>query len=117
MSATTYRALRESGFLILPSERKLQDFSTVFVSEPGFPKDIPFHLKERLSKLQGHQQYHSLVFDEMKVAEEIVYKRHTGEMVGYVHLIECENDLQNVLDGDGNVNNKAVATQMLQLSI
>lgn len=46
MSSCAYRAIRESGFLTLPSERLLQEFSTTFISEPGFPEKLPLNIQD-----------------------------------------------------------------------
>ncbi len=91
LSPTTYRAIRAGGYLLLPSEKTLQDFSKHFENGPGFPENLPSHIIEQMSKFEGHQKYVSLIFDEMKISEEVVFKRHTGEMVGFVHLNQSEN--------------------------
>ncbi len=54
MSAATYRAVRDSGFLVHLSERKLQDFGSTFTSDPDFPTQLPLHVQSAISNLQGH---------------------------------------------------------------
>ena len=41
-------------------------------------------------------QYIVLVFDEMKVKEDLVYSKHTGQLVGYVNLGHVEQQLSQL---------------------
>ncbi len=116
MSSSTYAALRASKYLRLPSERLLFEFGNYMTSKPGFPVELPNHISEEINKC-GEGQFYSLIFDEMKIQEELVYKHSTGEMIGFVHLNECENALMSLINADGTVKQKALATQVLQLTV
>ena len=40
LSSSAYHALRTSGFIVLPSEGTLRDFTHYFKSESGFTSDL-----------------------------------------------------------------------------
>ena len=40
MSTSAYHALRTSGFIKLPSERTLRDYTHLFVNKPGFQDEV-----------------------------------------------------------------------------
>ena len=40
-----------------------------------------------------HQKYVALVFDEMNIRSDIVYNKHTGELVGFTNLTKTANDV------------------------
>lgn len=92
-SPSAYKALRESGVIKLPSERTLRDYSNVFHPSPGFKKETFEDLKHQASKLQGIGKYVVLAFDEVSIKDDLVFDKHTGELVGFVNLGKDLNDL------------------------
>ena len=77
MSSGTYNALRTSGFVKLPSERTLRDYTHYFQSKPGFQDDVNIMLKEEVHKasVPTERHYIGLLIDEMKVKEGLVYNK------------------------------------------
>ena len=77
-SASAYRQLRDSGALILPSEHVLH--------EPGITKENVEELKEKASKFSGIQKYVTVMMDEMKIQENLVFDKTSGELIGFIDL-------------------------------
>eukprot|EP00794_Sanderia_malayensis_P008456 gene8456-9360_t len=77
-SPSTYKALRESGVIKLPSERTLRDYSNVFHPSPGFKKETFDDLKHQASKLQEIGKYVVLAFDEVSIKDDLVFDNQTG---------------------------------------
>ena len=80
-SPSADRELRESGALILPSERVLRDYKNYFKPGAGITK-----LKEKTSQYVGIQKYVAVVMDEMKLQENLVFHKTSGELIGYINL-------------------------------
>ena len=102
---TGYRSLR--GFLELPSERRLFDYSHVYEVREGCHNDIIQDVgKEVASMKHGYQKYHSLFFDEIYISQNLVARKSDGKVVGYSHLDEVteeilrlENSVQAAAEG------------------
>ena len=58
-------------------------------------------------------QYVVLVFDEMKVKEDLVYNKHTGQLVGYVNLGHVEQQLSQLENSNQSPGEFNVATHVL----
>ena len=41
----------------------------------------------------------SLILDEMKIKEGLVYNKHSGEMIGFTHLGDINNELMKLEQG------------------
>ena len=52
-----------------------------------------------------------LTLDEMKIKEDLVYNKHTGQLIGYFNLGSIEQQL-HLMETDGNIQNH-IATHML----
>ncbi|XP_070547240.1 uncharacterized protein [Ptychodera flava] len=109
-SSTTYEYLRDSGFIKLPSQRTLYDYSHYMKSATGFQVDAVEMLKEEAHKRNMYSNdkpwnnYVGILQDEVKVKEDLVYDHHTGELIGYVDLDKTGNQLVNlehILNGEG----------------
>ena len=85
-SPSAYRELRESGALILPSERVLRDYKNYFKPGAGIKKENIEELKEKTSKYTGIQRYVTAVMDEMKIQENLVFDKSSNELIGFIDL-------------------------------
>ena len=110
--------MRESGFITLPSERTLRDYTHAFKAKPGIQEEVNEQLarEAKLEKLEAWQTHVCLVMDEVKVKEGLVYDKHTGYILGFVDLGSVNNHLDDLLgqvcsDYDKSVDE--VATHML----
>ena len=89
-SASAYDELRSSGILTLPSRRTLRDYRNAITPQTGFNHKVVEKLKGWTKDFKGYQKYVSLAFDEMKIQENLVFDKYTGELVGFVDLGDPE---------------------------
>eukprot|EP00111_Clytia_hemisphaerica_P013446 TCONS_00039477-protein len=81
-----YDEVRNSKVLILPSRRTLRDYKNAIRPEVGFDHGVVEDLAELTKNLKGHQRNITLSFDEVKIQEDLVFDKHTGELIGFVDL-------------------------------
>ena len=95
-STSTYDSLRHSGFIKLPSERLLYDYTHVIKQGVGFKPELVDMLAEEMESkgaTEEWQQYVGLLQDEIKVKSELVYDKHSGELIGFIDLDSMSNSL------------------------
>lgn len=85
-SPSCYEELRNSGILMLPSQRTLRDYRNYIRPRRGFQESVLQELKEMTDKYFDVQRYIVLLFDEMKIMSNLVFDKVTGELIGYVDL-------------------------------
>ncbi len=95
LSSGAYEALRVSGCVKLPSQRTLRDYTHYVRALPGFSDDVDKQLIEvaKLQTCDEFQKYVVLVLDEMHLKKDLVYDKHSGELVGFVNLGETNTHL------------------------
>ena len=81
-----------TGILILPSKRTLRDYKNYIKPTRGFNFEVIKDLKTKTQEFSDVERYVVISFDEMKVQEDLVWDKHTGELIGFVDL------------GDANLN-------------
>lgn len=84
LSSSAYHAMRSAGFIKLPTERTLRDYTHYFESKTGFQEEVN-EQESKVSELPEEKKYCGLVLDEMKVKENLVYDKHTGSVVGFTN--------------------------------
>ena len=89
-SASAYEELRNSKILTLPSRRTLRDYKNAIKPKAGFNSEVVEELIKTSTKLSGIQRYVVLSFDEIKIQENLVYDKHSGELIGFVDLGDTE---------------------------
>ena len=114
LSSAAYHSLRSSGFIRLPSERTLRDYSHVFKVKCGFQSKVDKMLLEEASKhgLLEWKKFIVILIDEMKLRESLVYDKHHHNVIGFVHLSDVENQLS-----ESNISDNSVATHLLCLMV
>ena len=75
-----------TGFLILPSQRRLRDYRNYVRPKRGFNHEIIDELIQKTSNFSDAEKHVVLLLDEMKIQENLVWDKHTGELIGYVDL-------------------------------
>ena len=85
-SPSCYEELRNSGVLVLPSQRRLKDYRNAIKPERGFQRGVIDVLKEETNSYFDVQRYVILLFDEMKVMANLVLDKTTGELIGFTDL-------------------------------
>ena len=85
-SRSCYEELRNSGILKLPSLRTLTDYKNYIRPKPGFRKQVIDNLTVLTSEFFNTQRYVVLMFDEMKIRSNLVFNKHSEELIGFVDL-------------------------------
>ena len=96
ISSASYRALKSSNVLALPSDRTLRDYTHFIKAKSGFQPNLDRELlrEAKLDKIENnYQKFVCLVFDEMKVKEDLVYDKHNSKLVGFMDIGEVNNQL------------------------
>lgn len=78
LSGAAYKALKTSGFIKLPSGRALRDYTHHCTSKPGFQDEVNQQLMDEVKvlSLPECRKYVSLILNEMKIKEGLVYNIH-----------------------------------------
>ena len=95
-SPAVYKELRDSGVLVLPSEKTLRDYRNFFTPMAGFHPDNVQRLKDQTSQYFDIQRYVVLAFDEMKIQSKLVFNKHSNELIGFVDLGEEELNISSL---------------------
>lgn len=82
MSSAAYHATKSVGFITLPSERTLRDYTHYFNSTSGFQVEVNQQViqESKIDQLSERKRYCALTLDEMKVKENLVYNKYTCEI-------------------------------------
>ncbi|CAC5369285.1 THAP9 [Mytilus coruscus] len=120
-SVKAYDSMRDSGFIKLPSTRTLFDYSHYTKSALGFQPDVIKMLHDEASKLamyeDNHKSFVGILFDEIKIQEDLVFDKHTGELIGYCDLDSIGNEILNLENLVGNCKKSQLAKFMLVIMV
>ena len=108
-SPSVYRELRESGALILPSEHVLRDYKNYFRPGAGIKDENIKELIEKTSEHTGIQKYVSVVMDEMKIQENLVFDKTSNELIGFIDLGDPITTFANAGEEESSVASHALA--------
>ena len=115
ISSGAYGAMRSSGVLVLPSERTLRDYTHWIKSDSGFVDEVDKQLmdKTNVNNLPEFQKFVCLIFDEVKIKEQLVYDKHTSQIIGFVNLGDVNNQLLEMERSESGEMQQCVAKNML----
>ena len=99
-SPAAYRELQDSGALILPSERVLRHYKNYFKPKAGINPENNEALREKAISLTGIQRYVVVVMDEMKIQSNLVFDKHSGDLIGFVDLGDPMTNYASLGDED-----------------
>ena len=90
-SSSAYKDLRYdnktgTGVLDLPSLRTLPNYKNYIRPIWGFNPDIINELGKKTESFSEIERYVTILFDEMKTQENLVWDKHSGEMIGFADL-------------------------------
>ena len=90
-SSSAYPDLRSnsrtgSGVLILPCLRTLRDYKNYIRPKRGFNNEVDDELNKKTELFSESERYVTILFGEMKIQEDVVWDKHTGELIGFVDL-------------------------------
>ena len=88
-SSSAYKDLRYdsttgSGLLVLPSLRTLRDYKNYIKPKRGFNLDVRNDLGKKTACFCKIERYVTILFDEVKILEDSVWDKHSGELTGFV---------------------------------
>ncbi len=88
LSGRAYEMLRESGCVVLPSQRTLRDYTHYVRASTGFSVEVDKQLMDaaKVEEAEEWQRCVALVMDELYIREDLVYDKHSGALVGLVNL-------------------------------
>ncbi len=94
-SSGAYETLRNSGCLVLPSQRTLRDYTHFVKATPGFSMEVDQQLMKAASieTVEEWQKCVILLLDEMHIREDLIYEKHSGALIGFANLGEVNNHL------------------------
>lgn len=94
-SSTAYEAIRDSGFISLPSSRTLRDYTHHMKIGTGFLPEVTEQLlkEAKMDSLKLHEKHVALCFDEVRIKDNLVYDKHGLQIVGYVDIGDINNEL------------------------
>ena len=75
-----------TGFVVLPSRRRLRDYKNYIHPKQGFNHEIINELKNKIKDFSDIERFMVILFDEMKIQENLVWSKHTGDLIFFVDL-------------------------------
>ena len=97
-SGKAYDGIRQC--LALPSQRTLFDYTNYTESGTGFQVRVTEQLIKQAQKKglynEESKKYVGIIQDEVRIKSDLVYNKHTGELVGYINLDDIGNELLNL---------------------
>ena len=115
ISSGAYEAIRNSGVLTLPSQRTLRDYTHHMPSKVGFNASVDEQLmvEAGMDHLKEYEKCVVILADEMHIKDDLVYNKHTGELVGFVNL----SNVNNVLSNFGDSSEPTLATYVFVIMV
>jgi hypothetical protein len=86
LSTSAYEAMGQ--VIKLPSARTLRDYTHWYKAEPGFQFSILEELCQKCRSMKEYEKWCTIIFDEVKIKEDIVYDKNSGSIVGFVHPLD-----------------------------
>ena len=81
-----YDKNNDTDFLVLPSRRRLRDYKNYIHPTSGFNIEIIAELTRTVKNFSEQEKYCVLLMGEMKIQEDLVWDKHTEDLIGYVNL-------------------------------
>lgn len=97
-SSAAYKQVTKLGFLALPSERTLRDYTHWCPTTSG----VQLHFIQQIKKLlkeesiDGDQKQFCLLVDEMKIKSGLVFSKSSGKLVGFCDLGTVNSELEEM---------------------
>ena len=118
LSSGAYNALRSSGLVKLPSDRTLRDYTHWIRAGAGFQDQVDVELVKEANIGEEKNKYLVLLWDEMKIKEDLVFDKNTCQLIGFTDLGDINNHLDNFeRQCSSNNTSSDVATHMLMFMV
>ena len=122
-SRVAYRTATSSGFLSLPSERTLRDYTHWCSAHSGVQFEYIEQAKKVMSQegVSEDERQFTLLFDEMKVKSGLVFRKSTGRLVGFCDLGQANHEIDRLFlspcEGSAGEQTPQLAKNMLAFMI
>ena len=97
-SASAYAQLssKKINFLRLPHVNTLKKYAQFTTADSGFNPDIIKRLIEeaKVESLKPFQRNVVLSYDEMQIKSQLVYKKSTGQMIGFTEMCDIKDNVE-----------------------
>ena len=98
-SSSAYRDLwyditTGTGIIVLPSLRTLRNYKYYIKPTRGFNPEVINKLAEKTVSFSEIEKCVIILFDEMKIQENLVRDKHSGELIGFVDLSDIKLHLK-----------------------
>ena len=96
LSSAAYNAIRSAGFISLPSERTLRDYTRWIKGDTGCQPQVTQMLLDEISKSnlnEDAKKHMYLCMDEVKIKEGLVYDKDECKLIGYTDVGDINNYL------------------------
>lgn len=95
LSSNAYNTLRQSSCITLPSQRTLRDYTYHIRPSSGFSDENDIQLIQiaKLNECEEHEKYVLLLIDEIHVREDLVYDKHSGDLIGLTNMGKLNSQL------------------------
>ena len=107
-----YNSKTGSGILVLPSRRTLREYKT-YIRPRGFSPDIINQFSEKTKEFSPAGRLVTILFDEMKIQEDLVFDKHTGQLIGFVDLGDIGTNYAFISSSCSTGNDLCVSAVML----
>ena len=81
-----YNSKDGTGILVLLSLQALRDYKNYIKSQRGFNSQIIDDLNKKIVNFTPEEKFIGLQLDGMKILKDLVWDKHTGELIGFVDL-------------------------------
>ena len=81
-----YDTTTGTGILALPSLRTLHYYKNYIRPTRGFNPEVINELAKKSVLFSEIERYVSILLDEMKIQEKLVWDKHSGELIGFFDL-------------------------------
>ena len=90
-SSSAYKDLKYDSttgtcILVLPSLRTLCNYKNYIRRTRGFNPEVINELTKKTVSFSQIERYVTILFDEMKIQEKLVWDKHSGELIGFLDL-------------------------------
>ena len=117
-SSAAYQQVTKLGFLALPSERTLRDYTHWCPTTSGVQLHFIEQMKKALSEecIDGEKKQFCLLMDEMKIKSGLAFSKSSGKLVGFCDLGSVNSELNEMalfITGEKYKSTPELASHML----
>lgn len=93
LSGKSYELLRSSGFIKLPSQSTLRDYTHYITTTIGFSTEVDKELLDVSFLSNELNRYIVIIMDEVHIKNDLVYDKHQGCLIGFTNLGDTNDRL------------------------